>query len=119
MSGIRTEIITFFIAVIAGVIIRLSYQCLSCFRNIVKHDLKMIGAEDIIFWIGTAIYLFVQIYHTSNGSIRWYFALGVVFGVLISTFFLRKIKKMSKKIYDFHSGKSIAKKGKKRYYNKY
>lgn len=70
----------------------------------------MIEIEDLIFWIGTAIYLFVQIYHTSNGSIRWYFALGVVSGVLFATIFLRKMKKMLKKIYDFHLGKKIAEK---------
>lgn len=116
MPGIREEIISFLIAIISGSIIRLCYQCISCFRGIVKHKLLLIEIEDILFWIGTAVYLFVQIYYTSNGSIRWYFVLGVVFGVLLSTAFLRKMKKVLKKIYDFHLGKNIAKNGKKRYY---
>lgn len=104
------ELIAFFTAVITGSIIRLCYQCVTCFRNIYRHKLIMIEIEDLIFWIGTAIYLFVQIYHTSNGSVRWYFALGVVSGVLFATIFLRKMKKMLKKIYDFHLGKKIAEK---------
>lgn len=106
-------------AVITGIIVRISYHCLTCFRGIVKHSLLVIGIEDILFWIGSAIYIFVQIYYTSSGIVRWYFVLGIVLGALISTFLLRKMKKMLKKIYDFHSGKNIAKNKKKRYYNKY
>lgn len=118
MMGIREEVIAFLIAVIAGVIVRFSYQCIECFRGIFRHGRLLIEVEDILFWIGAAIYLFVQIYHTSDGSIRWYFALGVVLGVAFATIFLRKIKKVLKKIYDLHSGKNIAKNEKKRYYNK-
>ena len=76
----------------------------------------VIELEDLLFWIGTAVYVFVQIYHTSSGVVRWHFILGVVLGTLVATVFLRKMKKMLKKIYDFHLGKNIAKKHKKRYY---
>ena len=75
-----------------------------------------IEIEDFLYWIATAIYLFVQIYHTSNGSIRWYFVLGVVLGVAVSTFLWKRIEKMLKKIYDLQSGENIAKSRKKRYY---
>ena len=119
IMSIRQELIAFVTAVSSGVVVRLCYYCISCFRDIVKHKIFVIGIEDLMFWIGTAIYLFVQIYHTSNGSIRWYFVLGIVIGVLITTLFLRKWKKMTKKIYDFHASKNIAKKTKKRYYNRY
>lgn len=115
---IREEVISFFTAVSTGIIIRICYHCLNCFRRIVKHRLLVIEIEDLIFWIAGAIYVFVQIYHTSSGSVRWYFALGVVIGTLISTIFLRKWEKKAKKIYDFHAGKNVAKKKKKRYYYK-
>lgn len=118
MMGIREEIIAFLTAVISGIIVRFIYQCIDCFRGIHRHKLSLIELEDIVFWIGTAIYLFVQIYHTSDGSIRWYFVLGIVLGVAFATIFLRKMKKVLKKIYDLHSGKSIAKNEKKRYYNR-
>ena len=116
---IRQELIAFVTAVSSGIAVRMCYHCLTCFRRIVKHKHLVTELEDMVFWISSGIYLFVQIYHTSNGSIRWYFALGVVIGVLISTVFLRKWKKMTKKIYDFHAGKNIAKNEKKRYYNRY
>ena len=107
--------IAFLTAVSTGIVMRLCYHCLGCFRNIVKHHLAVIEVEDFIFWVAGAIYVFVQIYHTSDGSIRWYFVLGLVIGAVISTIFLRKWKKMTKKIYDFHASKNIAKKQKKRY----
>jgi len=119
MSGIEKELIGFLTAVISGIVVRLCYQCITCLRNILKHSRLFIELEDIVFWIGVSIYLFVQIYHTSSGSIRWHFVLGVVFGALISTIFLRKMKKVLKKIYNFQTGKNIAKKRKKRYDNKY
>lgn len=119
MAGIEIELTGFLVAVISGIIIRLCYHCLTCLRNIYIHNLLLIEVEDAFFWIGTSIYIFVQIYHTSNGSIRWYFALGVVFGMLISTILLRKLKKVLKKIYKSHVRENIDKKSEKRYYNNY
>ena len=89
----------FLAAVVSGAIVRLVYQCIRCFRRIVSHTLAAIGAEDLIFWLGSAVYLFVQIYHTSDGSIRWYFVLGVVLGVAFMWVFLDREEKLFKKIY--------------------
>ena len=99
MPGIREEMMVFLAAVAAGGIVRLVYQCIRCFRRIVSHTLAAIGVEDMIFWLGSAVYMFVQIYHTSDGSIRWYFILGVALGVILMSVFLNKEEKLYKKIY--------------------
>lgn len=99
MPGIREEMIVFLVAVVSGAIVRLAYQCIRCFRRIVAHDLAAIGVEDMIFWLGSAVYMFVQIYHTSDGSIRWYFILGVALGVILMAAFLSGFEKLYKKIY--------------------
>ncbi len=109
MPGIREEMMVFLIAVVSGATVRLVYQCIRCFRRIVAHQLTAINVEDIIFWIGSAVYMFVQIYHTSDGSIRWYFLLGVALGVVLTTAFFHGAGKLHKKIYgrktkDFSSG---------------
>lgn len=101
MTGIQEEFMVFLAAVLSGGIIRLVYRCISCFRQIVRHNLTVIGIEDLIFWIGTAVYVFVQIYHTSGGSVRWHFILGVVVGALFMTGFLRQEEKVYKKIYTY------------------
>ena len=99
MPGLKEELMVFVMAVISGAIVRLAYRCIACFRNIIRHNLAAIGIEDLIFWIGSAIYIFVQIYHTSDGSIRWHFVLGVVLGAVLMTVFLRQLEKVYKKIY--------------------
>ena len=117
MTGIREEFMVFLAAVLSGGIIRLVYRCISCFRQIVRHNLTVIGIEDLIFWMGTAVYVFVQIYHTSDGSIRWYFILGVVLGAVLAAFLIRQAEKIHKKMYarsKKNSSKTIDKSGKKR-----
>lgn len=98
MPGIEKELITFVVAVISGASARLIYRCLECIREMFTHSLVVTGIEDVLFWIGIALYFFVQIYQTSNGSIRWYFILGIVVGVFLATILLRKIKKVQEKV---------------------
>ena len=50
MTGIQEEFMVFLAAVLSGGIIRLVYRCISCFRQIVRHNLTVIGIEDLIFW---------------------------------------------------------------------
>ncbi len=97
MSGIGMEMEIFIIAVVTGVIVRLFYEALCCLRKIVRHTRAAGDAEDFLFWVISALYVFVQIYQTNYGSIRWYFALGVVFGVAVSNMLLGKISKSAKK----------------------
>lgn len=99
MPGIKEEMMVFLVAVLSGAIVCLVYQCIRCFRRIVAHRLAVISVEDMFFWVGSAVYMFVQIYHTSDGSIRWYFILGVVFGVILMSAFLNGAGKLYKKIY--------------------
>ena len=99
MLEMKEELIIFVLAIISGLIVRLVYRCISCFRQIVKHGYLAMGIEDVVFWVGVSVYLFVQIYHTSSGSIRWYFALGVVFGVFLMSLFLKKVEELFQKIY--------------------
>lgn len=94
MPGIEKEVIVFLIAVLSGASVRLVYKCLGCFREIVKHSLVLMGAEDLIFWISAAVYLFIQIYQTNSGRIRWHFILGVVIGAVLMSFFVKKSEKI-------------------------
>lgn len=97
MPGLKEELMVFVMAVISGAIVRLAYRCIACFRNIIRHNLAAIGIEDLIFWIGSAIYIFVQIYHTSDGSIRWHFVLGVVLGGSFDDGFFKTVGKSVQK----------------------
>lgn len=91
--GIEKELSVFLQAVLAGNLVYLVYSVIRVLRRIIKHNLFFISLEDLIFWIGTGIYLFVKIYQTSNGSIRWYFVIGVLTGGILTHFFICRIAK--------------------------
>lgn len=99
MLGIGKEAAIFIHAGLAGIIVVLTYLCIRIVRRLVNHNWLAVTIEDFLFWIWTSLFLFVQIYHTSNGTIRWYFVLGVVFGMIIANFIKVIMKKIHKKIY--------------------
>ena len=98
--GIEKEVFIFLQAILAGNFVYLCYAAIRVVRRVVKHSLFWLSVEDIFFWIGTGIYLFIKIYQTSNGNIRWYFVLGVVLGGVVTHCIVAKIVK--KYIAKFH-----------------
>lgn len=98
MLGIGQETCIFFYAGLSGIVILLSYQILRVFRRLLKHNLIMINLEDFLYWIAVSAYLFRQMYRTTYGSIRWFFVLGVVSGIILVNFCIHQIKKMFVKI---------------------
>lgn len=95
--NIRSELLMVAVAFLTGIILRLGYACFQCLRCIYCHPGWLIHAEDFLFWIGAALYVFVQIYYTNHGVIRFDFALGVVVGSLVSEKILRFFRKRRKK----------------------
>lgn len=91
--GIEKELSVFLQAVLAGNLVYLSYLAIRIFRRILKHNLFWISVEDAIFWIAAGFYLFLKIYQTSNGTIRWYFVLGVLVGGILTHHIISKITK--------------------------
>ena len=91
--GIERELSVFLQAALAGNLIYLVYLVLRIFRRIIKHNLFWVSLEDILYWIGAAIYLFIQIYKTSSGAIRWYFVVGVLCGGIFTHVIISKILK--------------------------
>lgn len=98
MLGLEKELEIFVHAVIAGMAVYGTYALLRVIRRIVKHNLLSISIEDFLFWVGTSFYLFIEIYYTSDGSVRWFFILGVVLGMILLSFALFLAKKICEKI---------------------
>lgn len=93
MIGIANELSIFVSACLSGNLLCLIYYVLRVVRRLVKHSLVWVSVEDFLFWIGAAIYLFMEMFRTCGGSIRWYFVLGVLAGGIATVFIIRKIKK--------------------------
>ena len=91
MLGVRNELSVFVSAGLLGNMVCLSYYVLRVLRRLVRHTLFWISVEDLLFWVGTGLYIFVEMYRTCAGNIRWFFVLGVLLGGGITCLFMRKI----------------------------
>ena len=91
MTGITNELSIFVSACLMGNLVCLAYYAIRVFRRLVRHTLLWISIEDFIFWISAAIYLFLEMYRTCAGSIRWYFVLGVLAGGILTICIVKKI----------------------------
>lgn len=91
--GIEKEVSVFLQAVLAGNLVYLVYTAIRILRRIIKHNLFFVSVEDVIFWLGTGLYLFFKIAEVSSGNIRWYFVVGVLAGGLVTHYFIDKFLK--------------------------
>ena len=66
-------------------------------RKMIIHNNLVKGIEDLFYWIFMSAYIFSQIYATTYGSIRWYFLLGLVFGVVVIQKLISSGEKIHKK----------------------
>lgn len=97
MLSIGQELCIFLEAILSGVIVLASYNILRVLRRLIKHGIFMISLEDMIYWIGTGVYIFIQMYKTSDGNIRWFFVVGVLCGMLIFAALSKAFRKILKR----------------------
>lgn len=97
MAGIGREAAVFFYAYLSGAFLFFLYQILRWLRKLIIHRQWLINLEDFFYWIGVSVYLFSQIYRATYGEIRWYFALGVLFGCIFSYRIVCFVRKRQRK----------------------
>lgn len=100
-------------AILWGFKLAVFYDLILILRNVIKHKNFFIYAEDFIYWIFCAVFVFENLYKIGNGYIRWYMALGVGIGMLAYkitvskrlvkgvSFVLNKIKELLIKVFRF------------------
>lgn len=117
MLGIGKEAAVFVEAFLAGFFVWGVYAAIRIFRRIISHNLTFIALEDLVYWISMSLFLFVQMYGASDGSIRWYFVLGAAAGALSGMGILAFLKRVCRKIrlhFQRKSGKGVDKSGETR-----
>ena len=99
--GIQEEITVFVSACLSGIVVCAVYNAIRIFRRLLAHSLIWISIEDLLYWIWVGLYLFSEIQRTCSGRIRWYYAIGVALGGVLSgipieNFIKKRIDKSSK-----------------------
>lgn len=80
---IRYETILFFQSLGLGVFLILCYDLLGALRKVICHSVAVSAAEDLVYWIGTGIVVFVCIYRENQGILRSFLVLGILLGAFI------------------------------------
>ena len=70
-------------AFLTGALLLFVYDVLRMVRKIVPHKMWLVGAEDVVFWIGSALALFAMLYRENSGYIRGFVIGGVLVGMLL------------------------------------
>ena len=80
------ELLLFARAVWYGACLLLLYDILRIFRRAVRHGAVWTAAEDILYWVFCAVWLFSRFYRTNSGVLRAYFFAGISLGALACHF---------------------------------
>lgn len=91
MSEIGSEFRLFFISILAGMTLFGVYDVGKAFRKTVKHKIGWIAAEDLIYWLFTAFFLFYIFCVFNEGVLRNYVILGSFVGILTYQLLFRKL----------------------------
>ena len=83
MQMINNQAVLFLIFSLNGVIIGLIFDFFRILRKSFKTSNLMTSIQDIIFWIITGISIIFFMYNFSDGTIRFYMFLSLLFGFII------------------------------------
>lgn len=78
---IRQQLIYVTASFASGMIIMLAYDVLLIVRFIIRRPFVLTALEDVIFWLGSGIFTFYIFYIYSEGVIRIYAILAMLFGM--------------------------------------
>lgn len=75
----------------AGAVVTFVYDLFRIFRRVFPHGTFWVGAEDLLFWIFTAFWIFFVFYKENHGSIRLYGLLAMAVGMLLYLWLFSRI----------------------------
>lgn len=85
-------------ALLLGILLRLCYDGIRIFRAVLPHNRLVAAAEDFIYWVLTALFLFLLLYETSEGMLRGVIILCVFLGMLICAAIDKKIELFCRRV---------------------
>ncbi len=88
---IFTELAVFMQSFLAGVTVILAYDMLRILRKVIRHGTILLAIEDLLYWIGCALFLFQVLFRINDGQIRWYSLAGIAMGMMLYNFTLSAI----------------------------
>jgi spore cortex biosynthesis protein YabQ len=66
-----------------GILIALVYDGFLILRRLLPHNSFFVSLEDLLFWAGCAIGVFLVLYKENNGILRWFAVAGAGLGMFL------------------------------------
>ncbi len=93
-NGILAQLYSMLVFIISGMLIGIFFDIFRILRKTFRTSDVITYIEDIIFWIITSFFLIFVIFNFTNGEIRFYNIISLIFGsllyiILISKFFIK------------------------------
>lgn len=82
-NHIISENVFLLYSLFTGVLMTFTYDLFRIFRRVIRHNRIWISIEDILFWFGCGVTVFVLMQRESNGMLRWFAVLGAMAGMLL------------------------------------
>lgn len=82
-ADILEEVRLFANSVVLGAVLTFIYDGWLILRKVFKHSTFWISIEDLLFWFGTALVVFMCLHEQSQGVLRWFIVAGAGVGMLL------------------------------------
>ena len=79
LNELRVAVVAFF----SGALITIVYDAIRIFRRLISHGNFLIGVEDFLFWMWTALWIFSVLYRENDGNLRMYTLLFMAVGMIL------------------------------------
>lgn len=76
-----------------GLAMGMVHRGLAVFRMLVPHHWLMVGAEDVLYWLCSAVLMFAVILVANDGTVRSFAIAGMIAGMIISAIILKYLGK--------------------------
>lgn len=99
----------FWMSIVMGTALALSYDIVRVFRRIISHNSIFIAMEDVLFWLFWTYVAMACIHTYGDGVMHWYMVFGMLLGAVVfhytisctliksTDYILYRVKKISKK----------------------
>lgn len=89
-SHIISENMFLLYSLLMGAFVTFVYDLFRILRRVFKHHWIWVSLEDILFWFGCGITVFLLMQRESNGMLRWFAVVGALTGMCLYRKFLGK-----------------------------
>ena len=80
------ELLMFCHSLFTGILLLVIYDVLRILRKVFPHRSCFVSAEDLIYWMGSGILIFMEMYRQNQGIVRTYIFAGTLVGMVVYHF---------------------------------